>query len=121
MAVVNQVEKRVKVDKWSVVQYQILTHCFLLDIPISKAELNCLTELAMDGEQELGAFCNKIHKKGIFKSSQSVRNVLIKSEKLGLVQKEGKNKKKIFIDPSLKVQTQGNILLDFKLLNIETA
>ena len=37
-----------------------------------------------------------------------------------LIKKEGKNKKKIFINPDIKVFSQGNILLDFKFLSVET-
>jgi hypothetical protein len=85
---------------------------------VSEADLNCLTLLALEGDQELTSFCNKAHDKQIFSSTQSVRNCLTKSEKKGLIKKEGKNKKKIFINPELKVHSRGNILLDFKFLSI---
>ena len=61
MAIVNQVEKRVRMNTWQVVKYQILTHCYLYDIPVSEADLNCLTLLAIEGDQELTSFCNKAH------------------------------------------------------------
>ena len=118
MALVNQVEKKAKLDKFSVVQFQILTHCFLSSIPISTAELTCLSLLALDGEQELNSFCQKIHAQSVFKSSQTVRNSISKAEKNNLVVKEGKSKKKIKIHPDMKVQTKGNILLDYKFLGL---
>lgn len=118
MAIVNQVEKRVKLTVWQIVKYQILTHCYLDDIQVSDADLNCLTYLAMEGDQELTSFCKKAFSKKIFSSTQSVRNCLTKAEKKGLIVKEGKNKKKIFISPSLKLSTRDNILLDFKFLCI---
>ena len=121
MALVNQVEKRVRMSRGSAVQYQLLTHCFLTGISLSTADLNCLTMLALEGEQELNSFCQKVHSQGVFKSPQSVRNAIIKAEKQKLVLKEGKSKKRIWINPDLKVQTDGNILLDFKFLCIETA
>ena len=119
MALVNQVDKRVKMSTWQIVKYQILTHCYLFDIPASEADLNCLTFLAMEGEQELTHFCNKAHDKKIFSSTQSVRNCLTKAEKKGLIKKEGKNKKKISINPTLNVYAIGNILLDYKFLSVE--
>jgi hypothetical protein len=85
---------------------------------VSESDLDCLTLLAIEGDQELTSFCNKAHDKQIFSSTQSVRNCLTKSEKKGLIKKEGKNKKKIFINPELKVHSTGNILLDFKFLSI---
>jgi len=118
MAIVNQVEKRAKMSIDQVIQYQLLTHCFVSNITLSVADLKCLTLLAVNKEQELNAFCNKVHQHGIFKSPQSVRNAIIKAEKNGLIVKEGKSKKRIWINPALKVQTEGNILLDYKFLAV---
>jgi hypothetical protein len=118
MALVNQVEKRVKMSLDQVVQYQILTYCFLSNITLSSADLRCLTMLALDSEHELNSFCNKVHQKGIFKSPQSVRNAIIKAEKNKLIVKEGKSKKRIWINPELKIQTSGNVLLDYKFLGL---
>jgi hypothetical protein len=120
MAVVNQIDKRVKMSKWDIVKYQILTHCYINKISVSEADLNCLTYLALEGDQELTSFCGKAHIKDIFSSTQSVRNCLTKAEKKNLIKKEGKNKKKIFINPDLNVYSQGIILLDFKFLSVET-
>jgi len=118
MALVNQVDKRVKMSNWQIVKYQLLTHCYLYDIQISEADLNCLTLLAIEGDQELTSFCNKAYERKIFSSTQSVRNCLTKAEKKNLIKKEGKNKKKIYINPDIKVFAKGNILLDYKFLSI---
>lgn len=118
MAVVNQVEKKAKMDKFSIVQYQIVTHCFLSGIVLSSAELSCLSMLALEGEQELNSFCQKMFGNSIFKSPQTVRNTIAKAEKNSLVIKEGKSKKKIYINPSLKIQTDGNIFLNYKFLSV---
>jgi len=118
MALVNQVEKRVKLPIEQVVQYQLLTHCFLSNITLSTADIKCLTMLALDKEQELNSFCNKVYEAKVFKSPQSVRNAIIKAEKNGLILKEGKNKKKIWINPTLQIQTAGNVFLDYKFLGI---
>jgi len=74
MAIVNQVDKRVKMSGWQIVKYQILTHCYLYNIQVSESDLDCLTLLAIEGDQELTSFCNKAHDKQIFSSTQSVRN-----------------------------------------------
>ena len=118
MALVNQVDKRVQMNYWDIVKYQILTHCYLNKVTVSEADLNCLTYLALEGDQELTSFCHKAHTRKIFSSTQSVRNCLTKAEKKGLIKKEGKNKKKIYINPDIKVQTHGTILLDFKFLSV---
>ena len=118
MAIVNQVEKRVKLSLDQIVEYQLLTHCFLSNITLSVADLKCLTMLALDREQELNTFCNKVHQSGIFKSAQSVRNAIIKAERNNLIVKEGKSKKKIYINPDLRVQVEVNVLLDYKFLSV---
>lgn len=120
MALVNQVDKRVRMSRWDIVKYQLMTHCYLSKIQVSESDLECLTFLALNGEQELTSFCNKAHDEKIFSSTQSVRNCLTKAEKKNLIKKEGKNKKKIYINPELKVHARGNILLDFKFLSVET-
>jgi hypothetical protein len=120
MALVNQINKKVRMNKWDIVKYQLLTHCYLNKITISDSDLDCLTYLTIEGDQELTSFCNKAHTKEIFSSTQSVRNCLTKAEKKDLIKKEGKNKKKIYINPDLKIQALGNVLLDFKFLSVET-
>ena len=115
MALFNQVEKRMKLTTWQSVKYQLITYCYLYNIQVSDADLDCLTFLALEGEQELTSFCFKAYEKKIFSSTQSVRNCLTKAEKKNLIKKEGKNKKKIYIHPDLKMMSQGNILLDFNV------
>ena len=118
MAVVNQIEKKAVMNLWDVVKYQLVTHCYINKIQISEADLNCLTFLSLNGEQELMSFCNMVFEKNIFSSSQSARNCLAKCEKKGLIIKEGKNKKKIFINPDIKLVSSGNILLNLKILSL---
>jgi hypothetical protein len=117
MALVNQVQKRVKMPKWDIVKFQILTHCYINRITMSESDLECLTLLSLLGPIELSHFCYEAsdeHK--IFKSEQTVRNCINKCEKNNLVSKDPSNKKVVFIDPALKVQTEGDVLLDFKFL-----
>ena len=120
MAIVNRVDKKVKMSRDDIIKYQILTHCFLNDIQISNSDLECLAELAKEGRKELTAFCKLISSKGIFKSKQSARNAITKSEKKKLIVKNGSNKKTIYLNQDLNVQTEGTILLDYKILGIET-
>lgn len=119
MAVVNQLEKKSIMSLWDIVKYQLMTHCYLYKIAVSESDLDCLTLLAMEGEAELTSFCNKAFEQKIFSSIQSVRNCLSKVEKKKLIMKEGKNKKKIYVNPSLKLLASGNIMINYKFLAIE--
>lgn len=120
MALVSQVEQKLTMNKFDIIKYQIFTYCYVFNIKISEADLNCLTSLAMDGDQELTSFCSKICDNSIFSSSQSARNSITKCEKKGLIIKEGKNKKKIFINPKMKIVSKGNIFLNLKILSVES-
>jgi hypothetical protein len=118
MAIVNQVQKRVKMPKWDIVQFQILTYCFINRISINESDLNCLTLLSFNQPIALTDFCyDASSEEGwIFKSPQTVRNAINKAEKQNLVVKNLKNKKMIALNPDIKIQTEGTILLDYKFL-----
>lgn len=122
MALVNQVQKRVKMPKWEVVKFQILTHCYINRIAMSESDLNCLTLLSFNQPIELTHFCYdaSAEEDWIFKSSQTVRNCINKAEKNDLVVRDVNNKKLIMLNPSLKIQTEGTVLLDFKFLGDDT-
>jgi hypothetical protein len=122
MALVNQVQKRVKMPKWDIVKFQILTHCYINRITMSESDLDCLTLLSFNEPIELSNFCldASSEEDWIFKSPQTVRNSVNKAEKNGLIVKDTTNKKVITLNPNLKIQTEGVILLDFKFLGNDT-
>jgi hypothetical protein len=122
MALVNQVQKRVKMPKWDIVKFQILTHCYINHITMSDSDLDCLTLLSFNQPIELSNFCYDAssEEEWIFKSPQTVRNSINKSEKTGLIVKDSNNKKIIMLNPILKIQIEGTILLDFKFLGNDT-
>lgn len=137
MAKVNVVNKQVRMDLSDIIKYQIITHCYINRIVLSELDYDCLTNLGILGQSELTEFCSLMaykraqdkkdaldekekNKKKIIPSPQTIRNVLIKVEKEGLILKEGKGRKKISIHPDLKIQTTGNILLNHKIVHIES-
>jgi hypothetical protein len=122
MALVNQVQKRVRLPKWEIVKFQILSHCYIKRITMSESDLNCLTLLSFNEPIELSNFCldASSEEDWIFKSPQTVRNSINKAEKNGLVIKDVNNKKLIKINPDLKIQTEGVVLLDYKFVSNDT-
>lgn len=120
MALVNKVEQKGKVNIDTTIKYQIITYCFFKDIQISNSDLKCLAALAKMGQVELTFFCLYVTDLGIFKSPQSARNAITKASKKDLVIKDGKNRKKIFINKDINVQITGPVYLDYKFLGIET-
>ena len=119
MAVVNQVEKKIRMDQWDIVKFQLIVHCYIKRIKISDHDLSCLTLLGIVGEQTIESLCKLVVSNEIFSSLQSARNVLSKAEKAGLVSRSSINKRKVLINPNLNIQTSGNILLNFKVVRLE--
>lgn len=118
MAQVNLVKKTVKLGIRDIIKFQLLTYCFVRDIQFSNSELDCLTLLGAYGEHELSDFCNVTVEEKIFKTSQTVRNFLTKVEKMGIIKKVGTNKKRISLSKELEIQTDGNIMLDYKIVYV---
>lgn len=137
MAQVNLVNKQVQMSLDEIIKFQLITHCYINRIILSELDLDCLTHLGVLGESELTDFCNLMAEKRLAEklktwqphpdnpkekkpeaSPQTIRNVLIKVEKENLLHKEGRGRKKISLNPDLKIQTTGNILLNYKLIHI---
>jgi hypothetical protein len=116
---VTQVQKKLRMSREGIIRFQLLVYCHLNKIPMSEAEIECLTLLGIEGESGLAEFCSSISDRQIFKTPQTVRNTIAKAEEHGLILKQGKSKKRIKINPDTKIQMKGNILLDFKFASIE--
>ena len=117
MALVNQVQKRVVMSIEDIIKFQILTHCYLNRIMVSDSDINCLTLLSQLGPIELTHFCYDASEEyKIFKSPQTVRICINKCEKHNLIIKDLTNKKLILLNSDMKIQTKGDILLDYKFL-----
>lgn len=114
---------------WQIVKFQINVHCHMSNLIISESDIECLALLAMNKESELTEFCNAAceiderdkdhvlnHEREIFKTPQSVRNSVNKLDRMGLINKKGKSKKRVSVDKSMKLHAEGNIFVEFKFL-----
>lgn len=118
MAQANLVTKKVRMGHRDVIKYQIMTHCFIEDLQLSSSELSCLTLLGAYGECDLSKFCDSAVEEKIFKTPQTVRNFLTKASKMKLVRKHGSSKKTINLNEEMRIQTAGNIVLDYKMVYV---
>ena len=134
MAKVNLVNKQVQLGIEEIIRFQIITHCYINRIVMSDLDIDCLTFLGVVGKVELTDFCKHMAEKRLSKklskskskthkpesSPQSIRNILIRAEKQNLLLKEGNGRKKISLSPDLKIQTTGNIMLNYKFICLDT-
>jgi len=134
MAKFNIVEKKVSMTLEQIIKFQIITYCYVHNITLSEADLNCLTLLGLNKKADLSDFCNACcahenrdkeptvpYTKVIFKTPQTVRNCLAKMKNYNIISKEGLgHNKTVEINPDLKIQIEGNILLNSKVYHIGT-
>jgi len=121
MANANLVKKRARMGHRDIIKFQLITESYIKRIHITDSELDCLALLGAYGEYELADFCNAIVDEKIFSNPQTVRNFLNKAEKSQLVLKnsvKGSNRKKIKLNPSFNIQTEGNIVLDYTIVYV---
>ena len=136
MARVNLVDKKVQMNIAEIVKFQLMSHAFVNNINLSELDLDCLTNLGLAGKVELTEFCSSMAEKRLQEklktwqpsrpnekaptaSPQTIRNVLTKVEKDNLLLKNGKGRKKIMLNPNLQIQTEGNIVLNYKFYRLE--
>lgn len=129
MAKLHKIEKAGKMDLWDIVKFQIHLYCHLNKVILSESDLDSLTLLALNKSPELTAFCNAAcvaeerdrdnilpYTREIFGNPQCVRNAVNKLQHMNLIVKKGKRKKTVSVNPSLKIQSEGNIFIEVKLL-----
>ena len=130
---INRITRKIRLDSThTAIKYQLITELvFLRKQSLIDSDLTYLALLIEWGNMPLKQFCNGvvIHLFGIESMSdaekhpvrvQNVRNRLGSLEKRGLVIKDGKGKKMISFAPSIKIESTGNILLEYNFLYLET-
>jgi hypothetical protein len=134
MAQFKIVDKKVQMSQEQIIKFQLITYCYLNKISISESDLACLTLLALNEKAELSDFCNACclsefrdkdtsltYTKVIFKTPQTVRNCLTKMVNYNIITKEGLGHGKLIeLNPEIKLQAKGNVLLNYKMFSIGT-
>jgi hypothetical protein len=115
----SEVNKTVQTDLFGIVKFQIMTHCFVNDIFLNKTELDCLTLLGCKGKIRQLEFCALATDMKLLGSPTAVANCLARVSRSNLFLKEGGGKKQIFLNPALNIQTEGNIVLNYKFVSLE--
>lgn len=126
---VKRVQKKLRLSSTDVIKYQILTEVmFFNKETLIPSDLEILTLLAASGPIDLGGFCLSAAKilhpdsapEDISVRSQNVRNRIVKLEKRNIVVKTNAGRKVIEINPSYNIVSNGNILLDYNYLSVES-
>lgn len=114
------VEKIIRLDKFEIIKFQLMTHCFIKGIKLNHTELDCLAYLGELGKIRLTEFNIEAAKKGILSNHAAVNNCLNKLDGKNLFIKQGAGKKIIFLNPELQIQSEGNIIVNLKFIKTET-
>lgn len=114
----NLVTKRTMMGHRDIIKFQLITESFIKRIHVTNAEIDCLALLGAYGEYDMADFCNSIVEEKIYGNSQTVRNFLNKAAKSKLIIKsgtKGSNRKRVKLNPAFNIQTEGTIILDYKI------
>lgn len=127
---INRLVRKVRLDsKDTAIKYQLITELlFLRKLNVIDSDLSYLILLIQWGPTSLKDFCSKavshlyddMNMEKYPHRVQAVRNRIGMLEKRGLIVKDGKGKKTISFTPAIKIETEGNILLEYNFLYIET-
>jgi len=115
-----QINKVVQLDRFEIVKYQLMHYCFMNKMRINETELNCLSVLGEVGPKKLSDFLSIVASRHILGNTASVSNCLNKLAHTKLYIKSGANKKIIQLNPELEIVVEGGILINLKLIKIET-
>ena len=125
---VNRITKKLRITPEDSVRYQLITSIiFFKRETLTPSELDILVYLAMEGDIELGKFCNETTKKmytiekmeQFSTKAQNVRNIINKLVKRGFIDKSLEpGRKSIKIHPEIEVYHEGNVLLDYNFLSV---
>ena len=110
--------KEPNMTREAIIRFQVMVYCHLHSIPVTASDVECLTAIGLKGKSRLSTICTDMVQKGVFSSSQSIRNSLDKLQDKGLIEKEqlsGKSKA-VYLSDSMKIATEGSILVDIKCL-----
>lgn len=105
------------ISRDTIIRFQLMMHCYFSGIRITDDNLKILTLLAIEGRYELKEFVDLIVKKKLSGSTEGIRTVLRDIQRKGLIIKEGGYRKVIRLHPDMKIQTEGNVMVDIKLLS----
>jgi len=130
---IDRITRKVRLEsRVDSIRYQLVTELvFLRRMSIIESDLTYLVYLGMWGPLSLKDFCYKmvVHHYGESVTEdpdkymvrvQTVRNRINFLEKKRLVNKEGKGKKLIMLSPGIPIKTDGNVLLEYNFLYVET-
>lgn len=110
-------------ELWDIIRFQLVLYSYLKKISLTEQNFDCLTLLAMSGDVEIGEFCNNLADNKIFKNAQSARTSLqfLEEKELITTDKKPKAKKRVKLNDAIVVQSNGNILMNIKILRVEAA
>jgi len=126
---VKKVTKKLRVSNSDVIKYQLITEIvFFKNEYLIPSDLDILILLVMWGPMELVGFCMDAAKQlypntapeDLSIRSQNVRNRIVKLEKRNIVTKSKTGRKIISLNPDINIQSEGNILLDYNYLAVES-
>lgn len=113
------VDKKVRLDIFDIVRYQIIHYCFINRIRLNDTEINLLALMGEVGKIKMQDFGRLATKRSIVGSAAVGLNALMKLERSDLFIKEGHGKKIVYLNPKLNVFSEGSIVINLRLIKLD--
>lgn len=113
------VDRKVELEMFDIIRFQIHFYCFIHNIRIAPAQLDALAYLGMWGEMNISDFCQQITDIELFTHPQTVRNFVIKCTKDGFIVRKGLGNKNIELSDIFELQRTGTILINMKVYHVD--
>jgi hypothetical protein len=114
------IKHKARMNQFDTVRFQINYHCFVNRLRMSPAQMDALAYLALWGDMNISDYCNEIVAHELFGNAQTVRNFITKQvRETKMIVRKGVGNKLISIPDNIEILSEGNVLIDIKILYVE--
>lgn len=113
-----EINHKTILSKLELIKYQLINYCFINKIWLNETQLNCLAILGEMGKVRLTLFGEEVVRRKVYGNPVAANNCLDKIDKRLWV-KEGAGKKIIYLNPNLQIVSEGNVVINIKLIKSE--
>lgn len=118
---IKEKNKLLQINKFQLVKFQVMVYCFEHDIEINHTDLNILALMGELGKKHLTEFSKIAVQRKILGTRPSVDNCVQRLSYRDFCVREGIGKIIISLNPKMKIVSEGNVVMNLRLISLEQA
>lgn len=110
-----------QMEREAIIRFQVIVYCYMNGLingkhSLTSNEIDAMTLIGLMGKSDLTGICEQLSQYKVCGTVGSARNLLTKMQDKKMIYKEkaGGRVKIVYLNPDMKICTEGNILLDIK-------